>query len=298
MAKRIDRWLSAAPLVAGPIAVAVLFPATAPRWAFMWTLSFVLYGGCKWLTWREAGVARQDCGKPIPIWRQIGYLAAWPGLDARSFLAEFWPSPPLPREWLFAFFKLLLGAVIFLGASHLTQDVEELVVGWAGMIGVAFLLHFGSFHLLSCFWRAQRVTARPLMNWPIASRSVSEFWGKRWNIAFRDLTHRFLFRPLAVRFGPVWAVLIGFAFSGLIHDLAISLPARGGYGLPTCYFLIQAVGMLVERSRPGRRIGLGRGWPGWLFAAAVVAAPAPLLFHRPFVTQVAAPFLEACRVIP
>lgn len=70
------------------------------------------------------------------------------------------------------------------------------------MAGLIFVLHFGSFHLLSCAWRAAGVDARPLMHWPVAATSLADFWGRRWNTAFRDLTHRFLFRPLTRRLGP------------------------------------------------------------------------------------------------
>jgi alginate O-acetyltransferase complex protein AlgI len=131
------------------------------------------------------------------------------------------------------------------------------------------------------------------MDWPIAATSVSDFWGRRWNLAFRDLTHRFLFRPLTPLFGARGAVLAGFVFSGLVHDFVISLSARGGYGLPTLFFLISGLAMFAERGRLGRMLGLGRGWRGWLFTALTILAPAPLLFHPPFVERIVVPFLQA-----
>ena len=130
------------------------------------------------------------------------------------------------------------------------------------------------------------------MNAPILASSVSDFWGKRWNTAFRDLTHRFLFRPLAARLGPRGSILAGFLCSGLVHDAVISVPAGGGYGLPTAYFLIQAVALLFERSALGRRLGLMRGYRGWLFTMTVLLAPAAWLFHPPFVRHVILPFME------
>jgi hypothetical protein len=59
------------------------------------------------------------------------------------------------------------------------------------------------------------------------------------------------------------------------------------------FFLIQAVGMLAERSRVGRRLGLGAGRRGWLFAATLLLSTAPLLFHPPFVLRVIVPFMHA-----
>ncbi|BBO34487.1 MBOAT family protein [Lacipirellula parvula] len=260
----------------------------------MWGLALAIYGGAKWLTWRRTLTPRVSAA------RSLGYLVAWPGLDAVAFLkphgAESCEQVAAPSrgEWLFAAFKLALGATIFLGLARLTP-VDELpyLTGWVGMIGLVLMLHFGLFHILSCAWRRAGVAAKPLMDWPIAATSVSDFWGRRWNRAFRDLAHRFLFRPLTLRLGAAWAMLAGFAFSGVVHDVVISWPARGGYGGPTLFFLIQAAGMLVERSRAGRRWGLGRGWRGWLFAATLLLVTAPLLFHPPFVLRVILPFMHA-----
>jgi len=90
-----------------------------------------------------------------------------------------------------------------------------------------------------------------------------------------------------------YATLAVFAISGLMHELVISLPAHGGYGLPTAYFILQGFGVLVERSRLGRRIGLGRGLRGWLFTLACAAGPAFWLFHPTFVRNVILPMLRA-----
>jgi D-alanyl-lipoteichoic acid acyltransferase DltB (MBOAT superfamily) len=186
-----------------------------------------------------------------------------------------------------------LGLGLLFGLTRLVPPEYPYVAGWVGMTGLAFILHFGLFHVLSCAWRAAGVDARPLMNWPAAAASVSDYWGRRWNTAFRDLAHRFLFQPLATQFGPRWGLLGGFVFSGILHDLVISLPAGGGYGGPTLFFLVQGLAMLAERTRFARRLGISRGWRGWLFTMSAILLPAVLLFHPPFVLRIVVPFLQA-----
>ena len=254
-----------------------------PPWAVMWALSAAVYAGCKGLTWRNA--------PPAPAARQAAYLLAWPGMDAAAFLTPRPVTRPTAGEWTFAAAKLALGTVLTWSVVRLVPDAQPLLRGWVGMVGLIFLLHFGSFHLLSCAWRAAGVDAKPLMHWPVLARGVSDFWGRRWNTAFRDLTHRFLFRPLATRIGPRVGLAAGFLFSGVVHDLVISVPAGGGYGGPTLYFVLQGLGLLAERSRTGKRLGLGAGWRGWAFTAVVVVGPAGVLFHPPFVRVVMLPFL-------
>ena len=84
-------------------------------------------------------------------------------------------------------------------------------------------------------------------------------------MGFRQLAHELVFQPLHKRLGAATAGLTVFVASGLIHDLVISLPARAGYGLPTIYFVVQGLGVVLERSNAGKRFGLRQGAQGRLF---------------------------------
>lgn len=224
---------------------------------------------------------------------RLGYWFAWPGLDAEGFLRG--PTrvpPPALSEWCSAILKTLFGATLF-WFGGLVADEHSLTRGWLGMIGIVFVLHFGVFHVLSCCWRAFGREAPPLMNHPWTATSVGDFWGRRWNRAFRDVTHRFLFRPLARTVSPRIALLLGFVISGLLHEAVITVPAGGGYGGPTLYFCVQALGIGVEHSPLGRWLGLNHAWGGRLFALLVVLAPVGFLFPPVFIANVVLPMMDA-----
>jgi alginate O-acetyltransferase complex protein AlgI len=130
------------------------------------------------------------------------------------------------------------------------------------------------------------------MRGPLLATSLADFWSRRWNTAFHQLAQDLAFRPIAHRLGAKAATIAVFLISGLVHELVISLPAQGGFGLPTAYFLLQVIGVLAERSRWGRQVGLGRGWRGWLFVMGFTGGPAFFLFHPPFVHNVILPMLR------
>jgi alginate O-acetyltransferase complex protein AlgI len=187
--------------------------------------------------------------------------------------------------------RVVFGAVLLFGLARLAASA--ILAGWLGMAGMILILHFGLFDLASTGWRMLRVDAPPIMNRPLRSTSVSEFWGRRWNAAFNDLAARLVFRPVARHTGTAAATVIAFVVSGLIHELVISLPAGGGFGLPTAYFLVQGLGVLAEHSSFGKRLRLGGGISGWIFTMMIVGAPAYWLFHPPFISNVILPFLRA-----
>lgn len=258
----------------------------------MCVVAFAIYFGLKWLTWwRERGNIAHTAG------RSAGYLLAWPGMDAATFLSSSRPPRPRTAQWCWALAKMCLGILLMWGCARRVPATLPLVRGWIGLLALILLLHFGSFELIALGWQTAGVNAAAIMQQPIQSRSLSEFWGKRWNLGFRQLSHEFVFQPLHGVIGSQWAMLLVFLLSGLIHESVISLPARGGYGLPTGYFLIQGAGVLLERSRIGKLLRLRGGFRGWAFMALLTAGPAFWLFHPPFVLRVALPLMHAMRAL-
>jgi hypothetical protein len=258
----------------------------------MWLLAASSFAAAKWVTvsdgmpWRNV-----SCG------RLVAYLLLWPGLNFRSFHTLTPLRPPTAGEWFMAIAKTVVGTVVIWGALRFLPPTHPMLIGWMGMVGIAFLLHFGLFHILSNVWRAAGFNAPPLMTNPIAATSLARFWGGQWNKAFNDLMAPQVFAPLVRKVGTTAAALVIFLISGLLHEIVISLPARGGFGLPTLYFTIQGAGLWVERSRYERKLALGRGLRGWLFTAIVAGGPAYWLFHPVFVRHVILPMLRAIGAI-
>lgn len=278
-------WPGWVPLVALP---AIVLPGCGqiPRWIFMWMLALAVGFGCKWLTWWEGG--------RIVRGRTLAYFLAWPGMDAPGFLVEALPTHrPKLSEWIAAIAKTLAGATLIFFAMAKSSQGPGLLVGWVGLTGMALVLHFGIFHLLALAWRTNGIDVKPIMQAPVIAKSVGEFWDRRWNTAFNQLVFRHVFRPLARQVNIKAACMAAFLVSGLIHDLVISIPAGGGYGWPTAYFMLQGGAVLFERSAAGRLLGLRQGWRGWLFAMLMTAGPAGLVFHPPFIHNVILPMLTA-----
>jgi Membrane bound O-acyl transferase family len=289
---RGSSWIGWLPISGLPL-MAVACRSLLPAWAFMWILSFAIFMGLKWLTWWKA---RSRVAHPA--WRSTAYLLAWPGMDAEAFLdASQRVSPPAPSTWLWAIIETVLGAILIWVVTRSIPQGESLVRGWVAMLGLILLLHFGTFQIVSLLWQSIGVKAEPIMSAPLRSTSLGEFWGKRWNLGFRQLAHELIFRPLHRTLGAGAAGFLVFVASGLIHDFVISLPARGGYGLPTLYFLMQGAGVTVERSRFGKRRGLGHGMRGWCFMVVFLTLPIFWLFHPWFVLRVILPFMRAIHAL-
>jgi hypothetical protein len=275
-----------APLVLLPLLPLPLLHQIPP-WAFMWLFALALFLGFKWLTYATSNAP----AAPLPT--QLLYLAAWPGLAPDEFIRPL-PKPRRPSlaDWLAPARNLAVGLLLITVVAP--RISHPLARGWAGMVGIILTLHFGSFHLLALAYRRFGLDARPIMLQPLRSDSLADFWGRRWNTAFAALADRHLFRPLARRIGTRAALASVFIGSGLLHEGVITVPAGGGYGLPTLFFSMQAGGLLLERhpaiaDHPVRRRALA-----WL----LLLGPVGCLFPPVFVEQVILPMLDLIEFKP
>jgi alginate O-acetyltransferase complex protein AlgI len=231
---------------------------------------------------KAVGVARG----PLPPAGSLAlYLVIWPGVRTDPFA--------LRRDADRGAARLIgqgaaVAAAGSLGWWLLAATGDRLPPGLAGWLGVAVLLttfHCGLSDVVSGGLRRAGYPVRRLFRDPLASRSLREFWSSRWNVAFVEM-NQVVFLPWLRRHLGRAAHAAVFVLSGLLHELAISLPVRAGFGLPTAYFLLHAVATHVER-----RLGVAR-WPGWagrLWTWALVVLPLPLLFHRAFRDAVVLP---------
>lgn len=114
---------------------------------------------------------------------------------------------------------------------------------------------------------------------PIKSRSLSDFWGRKWNRWvqdwLRDVTKIY-------RRQPNKKLILTFLISGLFHELMVNLPYYIKYkelffGNMLFYFIIQGTGLFIEK-RIGHSLSpLMRRIYLWSF----ILLPSPLFLNHP-----------------
>jgi len=246
-------------------------------WFQLWLIAAAL-----WLAFKITSMMM--AGGPTQI-HPLFFL--WVGMDATAFsrIPLLRPqAPPLPlRQAL-----LFTTTGLFLTTLACNPLWHPILRGWLAVTAMLCLLHFGTFTLLARFWHHLGYPVTPLMINPWLANSPGNFWGQRWNRGFSDWTRKALFQPLVRHHGIALGTMTGFLVSGLIHDLVISWPARGGFGGPTAYFLIQGSAVLLNR----RILQKPKRWRTTT-TLLLVLLPAPLLFHPPFLTNVFVPMIDA-----
>jgi alginate O-acetyltransferase complex protein AlgI len=236
-----------------------------------------------------------------PAWRWLGFAALWPGMRPGLFADA--RRGARPGAWalvglgcLYGVLGLALACLAWLVWHHARPPLPD---GAARVLATVLLLprlslmlHFGIFNVLAGLWRRAGVDARPLFRAPLAARSLNDFWSRRWNLAFSEMTALAVYRPLSARLGRRAALVSAFLASGLLHELAISVPPLAGFGLPLLYFLLHGVLVLTERAleNAGRPVS---GWGRWahVWVLAWLLLPLPILFHRPFLRGVVWPLI-------
>lgn len=238
----------------------------------------------------------RSSGRVLPWRAWLIWAGGWPGMAPQVFAAGA-PSPARTpdirsaRDFLVrGMVRLLIGAVLLAGAAASHAWSGSLVLATVlALPGISLILHFGIFNLLCALWRACGFPVYTLFPAPLLSRSLGEFWGRRWNLPFTEMIQRAVYRPLVPVIGRRAAAMCGFGFSGLLHECAISVPVSRGYGLPMLYFVLHGGLVTLERTT-----GLGdwlQARPVWsrVWTVSWLALPMGILFHPPFLRGIVWP---------
>lgn len=227
----------------------------------------------------------------LGFWQWIGFAGFWVGMRPALFAKVPRTSRPHAASYFWRGAKnLALGLTLVLAARGAWLATSEwdlsrrLFISTVLLLpGVSLMLHFGAFNLLTGCWRWLGAECDSIFRAPLQSKSLAEFWGKRWNLVFSEMTTLAVFRPLRGTCGNLPALLLAFLFSGILHELAISVPVRAGFGWPLLYFALHGMGMLIEsRWTALNKLINSRPLIGRLWTLSWIVIPLPILFHQPF----------------
>jgi hypothetical protein len=138
------------------------------------------------------------------------------------------------------------------------------------------------------------LTVPGLMNSPVLSRSIGEFWTERWNPGASVYFRKACYEPLA-RHGRVRALFAAFIVSGIWHWL-LAYVVLGRWGMSVvwgAFFFVQPLLILLERRMKVRRWRPAAA-RGWTLSALAVTCP---LIVEPML-QIFARILEAAGPVP
>lgn len=227
--------------------------------------------------------------QPRLCWAAGLAFVLWPGMDP----APFAQPGRVPRQQIVKRGRdgglfLLLGLAICVGLQHGAQALPLRVVSLLALVAASLVLHFGLLGLLTAvLWRLG-YPVQPLFDRPLLATQLGDFWGRRWNRAFSDMLRILLLRPLRGTVPRPVLVVGGFLLSGLLHELAITVPVLAGWGGPMAYFALHGGLVLLERHQgPGWLFG----WRARIWTLGWLLVPLPWLFHTDFITQVLLPLL-------
>ena len=252
-------WLS---LVGGMI---VLFPLDREPLVRMVVYCCYLLGSMKSLVYVEWGAK----GRRLQWSRYLVFAFLWLGMEPGEFARD--------RRKLRWTSHLQVGLSCVMGGT--LGALLARALGWTNIlilfVPMSIAFHYGALRLLACALRISGFPVRTLFRNPLATTGLGDFWGARWNLGYAHMMARTVLRPSERILGPRMAFFVVFLFSGLLHEVAITLPVGMGYGLPTLYFVIQALAVEVER-----RFIPAKGRFFW--ALACILIPVGLLFPPAF----------------
>ncbi|HEX5791294.1 MAG TPA: MBOAT family protein [Luteolibacter sp.] len=255
------------------VAAAHFVLCEAPAFLRMVGICCVLLAGMKGLVYAEWAAG----SLPLSWGCYLVFACLWFGMDPGTFRVR---KAGLAWKGDLA----VGGALLLLG---LAGACGVALMGWCQVfimfLPLSLAFHFGVLRMLKAALRCAGFPVRTLFPNLLLAHGFADFWSQRWNVGYSQMMQRVVGRPIGARCGRMGGLLAVFLISGLLHELAITVPVRAGYGLPTLYFLCHGMLTLLEQK-------LGRPF-GKVFVLAAVILPLGVLFPPEFQREILEPCL-------
>lgn len=230
----------------------------------------VLLASMKAITYREWCATRK---KKLSWPRWLMFSCLWFGMDPGAFVTR------RKVEWkshIVVGGLCLIFGLIAVWFCYLL-DIRNVVILF---ICMSAGFHFGILRLLTAFWRMMGFPVRVLFRNPLKMRGFRDFWSKRWNLGYSQMMARAVKKPLTPLLGERGGMFAVFVVSGLLHELAITVPVGVGYGWPTLFFLLHG-GICFFEKRDSVLMGV--------LCGVVLILGVPFLFGEKFVEEIIFP---------
>lgn len=207
---------------------------------------------------------------PRRVWSALVFFDV---RDARR-AAWAWDGVMLAKV---ALFPILLVAAVWLPLRFSGRLSSEAALAMKLICGAVFayvVLDFG-IQVMRAAHRLLGFDTGPLHRDPVFSRTLSEFWGERWNLPVTKWLNEYCFRPCARRGNAAAGLVAAFAMSALLRFWLFFAAVNLVCGLLAgVFFLLQVPALLWERRWRVRR------WPAFAARAWTIGfllATSPLL---------------------
>jgi hypothetical protein len=209
---------------------------------------------------------RRERPAAVRVWQMFSIL------DTRAFVRA---RPLFDPRLAFACLAFGGGAALAFALAH--REPPDASPAWTarwafGLVGV-YCVADAAGAFVRFFYRAIGLDSPRIHRTPIASRSLAEFWGDRWNRVVGTWLRGRLFVPFARRGRVGLGVAAAFGVSAALHAylVLVSAGARPA-AIMGAFFVAQGVLLLVERAMRVAK------WPraaahAWFLATMIATTP-------------------------
>lgn len=199
------------------------------------------------------------------------FLLTWPGISIAGFTERKEVDPKTGSRFLESWLTFLAGIGILVVVSLLGKG-DSTALNYIALLSILLIVHLGLVEVVADGIRLLGFSPRSLFDRPYLATSLRDFWSARWNRAFVDMNKIFIMGPLRDKVPLAVLTFSIFAISGILHEIGISYADGMSWGHPILYFVVQGIGMEIEKHWKLNRPLI------WVW----ILLPVPLLFTPAF----------------